>query len=91
MSVEDPDEVLTSDVAFGVRYQSSSAAFDTTVVTSPSGAVLVANDEWTGQAVSSVDLRLPVGDYVNADLQVDDAAVHRDVAATVAVVRGHLL
>jgi hypothetical protein len=88
---DDPAEVVASDVPFGVRFQSATSSVDPTVVTSPSGAVLVANDEWTGRAVSSVDLRLPLDRYLTPQLEVDAAAVQRDVAAAVVVVRGHLL
>jgi hypothetical protein len=50
----------------------------------------VTSDEWTGQAVSSAALRLPLDRYLAEDLSVDAAALDRDVVATVAVVRSHL-
>ncbi len=87
---EEPAEVLAADVPFGVRFQSASPSADIPPAGAAASAVVVATDEWTGQAVSSVDLRLPLGDYLSADLDVDAAAVHRDVTAAVVVVRGYL-
>jgi hypothetical protein len=78
-------------VVFGVRFQASGAFVETSVVEAPSGAVVVAADEWTGQGVSSVSLLLPLEDYLGTDLSVASDAVQHDVAATVAVVRSHLV
>jgi len=87
---DDAAEVRAGDVAFGVRFQSTSASGEVAVTEAPSGGVVVAADEWTGQAVSSVALRLPLDRYLADDLSVDSAALDRDVTATVAVVRSHL-
>ena len=87
---DDAAEVRSGDVAFGVRFQSSSASASATTAGTPSGGVVVTADEWTGQAVSSAALRLPLDRYLAEDLSVDTAALDRDVVATVAVVRSHL-
>jgi tRNA-binding EMAP/Myf-like protein len=88
---DEPEEVRAGDVVFGVRFQASGAFVETSVVEAPSGAVVVAADEWTGQGVSSVSLLLPLEDYLGTDLSVASDAVQHDVAATVAVVRSHLV
>ncbi len=88
---DEPEDVRTGDVVFGVRFQSTGAFVETSVVEAPSGAVVVAADEWTGQGVSSVSLLLPLEHYLGADLSVAGEDIQRDVAATVAVVRSHLV
>jgi hypothetical protein len=87
---EDPEGLRGDDVPFEVRYQSSTFGGEVEAQPAGNGQVVVVADEWSGQATSTVWLRLPLEDYLSADLTVDSGAVARDVGATVAVVRDRM-
>jgi hypothetical protein len=87
---DDPDALRGDDVPFEVRYQSSTFGGEVEAEPAGNGQVVVVADEWSGQATSTVWLRLPLEDYLLGDFSVDSGAVARDVGATVAVVRDRM-
>jgi len=87
---DDVAALRSRQVPLTVRFQSATYGGELEAGTGEHGQVTVVSDEWSGQATSTVSLLLPVEDYVNEDLSIDDAAVRRDVGAAVAVVRSRM-
>lgn len=85
-----PADLRSDHVPLTVSYRSATAASMAEVGTGEHGEVVVTADEWTGQSTSSVSLFLGLEHYLDDQLTVDSAAVSRDVASTVAVVRSRL-
>lgn len=87
---DDPEALRADDLPLEVRYQSAGYGGELASEAGANGEVVVVADEWSGQATSTVWLRLPLADYLLGDLSVDSVALGRDVGATVAVVRSRL-
>ena len=85
-----PEDIVSDHVPVTVSYRSGAYEGAIEPGEGNHGEVEVVADEWTGQATSSVSLLLSLEDYVDPDLAVDEAAVARDVGATIAIVRGRL-
>lgn len=85
-----PEDLRDDHVPVTVSYRSAAQDVRASDATGAHGEVVISADEWTGQSTSSVSLFLGLGDYLDESLTVDRAAVERDLAATVAVLRSKL-
>lgn len=85
-----PEALREDHVPITLTYRSAAQSVAVDEGSGAHGDVVVASDEWTGQSTSSVSLFLGLGDYLDDALTVDTAAVARDTAAAVAVLRSRL-
>ena len=85
-----PDDLRDDHVPVTASYRSGVNRADPDQGDGSHGDVVVSADEWTGQSTSTVSLFLPLGDYLDESLEVDSAALARDAAATVSVLRSRL-
>ena len=82
-----PSDLSVAHVPTTLTYRAAAVATTQDPGTGAHGEVRVAADQWTGQATSTVSLVLGLEDYLDATLSVDQAAVARDLAAAVGVLR----
>ena len=82
-----PSDLSVAHVPTTLTYRAAATATTQDPGTGAHGEVRVAADQWTGQATASVSLVLGLEDYLDATLSVDQAAVARDLAAAVGVLR----